>query len=203
MSTVYRKGQGTIAEVFIFYAIVMSNIFIVFLMMSGGGTFVQKVEPQINYQMASVKAESTVTATTNDYLWRSDQVEPGKYNLKLANELMSLYFSTPGDTIYFGEQEIPKSELGSDLETYMKYKMEKIWKEAPYSINYYLGISYDSVDSSQTLSVSSDGYQPSTDDSKRSFPVALTNGETAQAVLWVESGQGIYPLTRIMEADSS
>jgi hypothetical protein len=202
MYTVYRKGQGTIAEMFIFYTIIMTNMVIMFIMIAGGGTFTQEVEPAINYELGDVKAESTVTATTNDYLWRSDQIDYGEYDFKLANELMSIYFSTPGDTVYFGEREVDKSTLGDDLETYMDYKMQKYWSRGPNPTNYWLEITYQSGGTEETLEVSRPGYQPAAEDSKRSFPVALTNGEIAQASLWIESGEGIYSVSDVPDVGS-
>lgn len=173
----------------------MLNIAIMFIMIAGGGTFTQKVDPEVNHELGNVKAESTVTVTTNDYLWRTGEVDPGKYNFKVANKLLSIYFSTSEDTVYLGEEEIPKSELGSDLETYMQYKMDKYWERGPKSVNYWFEIRYGSGSSAQSLSVNSDGYEPGADSSRRSFPIALTNGETAHAFLWTKSGEGIYSVS--------
>lgn len=180
MFTVYRKGQGLPLELFLFVTIMVINIVLLFLLISGGGIFTKEVDPAIQYELGTVRAESAVTATTNDYLWRSQQVAPGKYEFKPANELLSIYFSTPGDTVYFGENEIPKSELKSDLEAYMKYKMDKYWVQGPGITPYWFEITHDSGDQ---LRVNTNSYEPSSSDQRISTPIALTQGENAVAVL--------------------
>lgn len=163
------------------------NIVLMLLLIAGGGTFTKEVDPAIQYELGTVRAESTVTSTTNDYLWRSEEVEPGKYEFKQANELLSIYFSTPGDTVYFGEREIPKSELKSDLETYMKYKMDKYWIEGPGITPYWFEIAHDSGDE---LSVNTNSYEPTSSDQRISVPLALTQGENAVAALWFSYEEG-------------
>jgi len=181
MFTVYRKGQGTVGEIFIFYAIIFVNIFLFFLLIAGGGTFTKEVDPAIQYELGDVRAESTITSTTNDYVWRSEEVEPGKYEFKQTNELLSIYFSTPGDTIYIGEREIPKSELKSDLQNYLKYKMDKYYVQGPGSTPYWLEITHES---GNELSVNTENYQPRSSDQKINVPLALTGGENAVGSLW-------------------
>jgi hypothetical protein len=187
---VSRKGQGTIGVIALFAIAMITTVFLFIFMNAGGGMFQKEVEPAIEMELGEVKTRSTVTAAMNDYLWRNGEIEPEKYDNKLAIDVLSLYFTTEGDTIYIGENDIPKDEVKNDIKKHFKSRMDKYWIEGPSPVDYWLSLSYEAGGSEQDIVVKS--YEPSAEGRSLYFPVALPNGEAAFATIWLEEGEGVY-----------
>lgn len=183
-----RKGQDLPGEVILFGVAIMIAVF-AFLITSNSGTIRQDIDVELDHQIVQVKKEASLSVMMEDHLWRADGINQGKYNNKLAGNVMSYYFSTSGSNyIYIGESRYPRSEVRSDIETYLSYKLDRYWANAESPVSYRLAISYDDQD----ISVENTGHNPDASWSGTNFKIGLTNGEMADASFEIKNDPSMY-----------
>lgn len=158
---------------------------ILFMVAIGGGlgVFNTEIDTEIEYRTEDVRAQALTSAMLNDHMWRARGIDQGKYNNELAKEVLSDYFSTSGDEVYFGENEIPKSEVKSDLEAYFEYKLDRNLVQSTDFNNYELKLEHGSG----SIEVS-EGSISAGQGIRSNFRVGLTNGEYALGTLRIEAG---------------
>lgn len=175
-----RKGQGsgTIGVIFLFMIGILMVVFIV-VMLSESGRFSTEINIEAEQRTDDVRRTAAISSVLNDHLWRADGISQGKYDNKLAKEIISYYFSTPGDTIYIGEEAIPKSEVRDDLENYLEDRMEEYFRLTSEPYFYWLRITDMDRESIQVergdLDVGKSGAS--------NFRVGLSDGEYATGSL--------------------
>lgn len=187
-----RKGQGIIIEVLAFAMSIMLTI-VVFMVLWGTGSITEhRASTEIEYKLGELRKRSVVSVTMNDHLWRAEGIDKGKYSNWQAYEVISYYFSTPGDKIYVYDEEIPKEEVKKDLKNYTKYKMDKYWQDGPNNINYYLNISNGAEEGPRNLTVKSYTDVSAGNEGRVTYPISLDNGKTAEVTLWTTTSTNIY-----------
>jgi len=188
-----RKGQGVIIEVLAFAMSIMLAVVIFVVMISTGNTVEHTASQNIEYELGDLKKRSTVSITMNDRLWRDDAVNKGKYANWPAYKVISYYFSTPGNKMYIEDKEIDKDQAEEDIKNYLKYKMEKYWKEGPSDVDYYMNISNPGNPGQPTnLTVKTYSKISGGEEGRITYPISLTDGTTAEATLWTKGSTNIY-----------
>lgn len=190
MSTQYSKGQGAdaIGVVLLFAIGLLVALFFLVLQGHAGASFEESTSTKVEYSIGEIRTRSALTMVMVDKIWRADEVPFSRYGDKSAYKLVSYYFSTDGDTVRVSGGEFQKSELKQDIKDYLEMKMDKIFVNGPNQVSYAIEIS----DEQKEIVVKSDDYNPSGKWSKISYPLALTNGETANVVMWTKTSQGIF-----------
>lgn len=191
------KGQESISNIFVFSLTIVLSIMLFILMSSSENMFEGETDIQVKFEAEQVKTRSLMTSILEDKLWRvadhgSNSFEPGKYDNDKALKLISVYFSSQGDKIYFGTREVSRSDLKTTLEDYLVYKLDtylvnNTGNPADYRFTLEQGGEEISV---QSLNGNKEGqwFRTTTD-------IALTGGENVEAVLWIRSDTSIYDLT--------
>lgn len=189
-----RKGQGIIIEVLAFAMSIMLALIVFVVMVSTGSITEHNVSQSVEYELGELRKRSTISITMNDRMWRSEDVSRygDKYSDWPAYKVMSHYFSTPGDTVYIYEEEIPRSEVKDDLKSYLRHKMDKYWKDGPSDIDYRMNITQTSEVEDRPRVISVGTYSPSGEYSKVTYPLSLTSGREAEITLWTETSQNVY-----------
>jgi hypothetical protein len=188
-----RKGANEIAWIFLFSLIILVSIIHFVLMISMGNTFDTRVDRAINYEIAEVKKRSVVTVTMNDYVWRMGrryEIDPKKYGQLTALEVASMYF-VEGNTVYIGENSYSDEDVKEDLEQYFKYKMDKYWQRGGLDVKYRMTLVHDG----QRIEVASDSYNINEVEAVVTYPVALTDGDTAYVILRTKTSGSVYGVT--------
>lgn len=189
-----RKGQGIIIEILAFSMSIMLALIVFVVLVSTGSITEQNVSQSVEYELGELRKRSTISITMNDKMWRSNDISRSneKYSDWPAYKVMSHYFSTPGDTVYIYDEELTRSEVKDDLESYLTHKMDKYWKDGPSDVNYRMNITQDSDVEDRPEKLSIGTYSPSGEYSKVTYPLSLTGGQEAEITLWTETSQNIY-----------
>lgn len=187
-----RKGQGVIIEILAFAMSIMLTVVIFVVMISTGNTMEHNVNKDIGYELSELRKRSVISITMNDHLWRSNQINKGKYANWQAYQVLSYYFSTPGDKISVYDDEIDKEEVKKDLKHYIRYKMDKYWKEGPNDVDYYFNISNSMNKGPRNITVKSYTDVSGGNEGRITYPISLTNGKSAEVTLWTTGSAGIY-----------
>lgn len=187
-----KKGQGIIIEILAFAMSIMLALIVFVVLVSTGSITEYSVSESIDYKLGELRKRSTVSITMNDKMWRAEDISRGKYSGWPAYKVLSHYFSTPGDTVYIYDSEIPRSEVKEDLKSYLNYTMKEYWKEGPNDVDYRLNVTQTTVVSERPSEISVGSYQPSARFSKVNYPLSLTGGMEAEIALFTTSSQNIY-----------
>lgn len=186
------KGQENVAQVFIFMAVIIITIFIFILLVSQEGRFETETREVLDYRLAELTLMSVGTVTMNDNLWRYEGVEPGKYEQMTAKEVTSLYFSTPGNTVYVGENAHPRTEVRGDLEGYFRYKLESMLTEGISDSGYWLGVAAEGEEPEIIVS----NYNPQGNQARVVFPISVVDGEQIVAEIYTNHTESVYSYER-------
>ena len=187
-----RKGQGIIIEILAFAMSMMLTIVIFIVMISTGNVAEHNVSQDIEYELGELRKRSVISITMNDHMWRADGINKGKYANHQAYEVISNYFSTPGENISVYDREIDKDEVKDDIKNYTKYKMEKYWMEGPNDVDYYMNISNQGNQGPRNITVKSYTDISGGNEGRTTYPISLTNGNTAEVTLWTTGSTDIY-----------
>lgn len=179
MSMRSAKGQGIIAEVFLFSMAIMMAFFIFLFMAATGNTVDQTVHTEIDYTIEGVNKNSVIAVTMDDHLWRSSSISKGDYSGITAKKLISYYFSTPSGDIYVGNESFDRSTVRSDLRDYLEFKMDKYFRSGGSTFEYNLTIN----DPSQSSMMDVSTFKPSSG-SKTVLKIPLKDGDSAVLTLW-------------------
>lgn len=138
-----NKGQGMIGEVLMGTAAIIIAITIFLIIESqGGGVMEQEISQEVDIRMSDIRTNTIMSNTLNGHLHILNSVNKGKYGNLSAYRIISYYFSTPGNKIYFDKDRngIDKSTVRNDIKSYLEYKMDKRFIKKPQKNDYYLDI---------------------------------------------------------------
>jgi len=179
-----KKGQGSVATIFLFFLAIMFTFFMVILT-SQMGVFSQEVDVEVDRKMADVFRQALISTSMNDHLWRADSIDRGKYDNKLAKEVVSYYYSTPGDTLYFDQNSVPKSEVYQDLQDYFTYKMQSNLVHSASASSYLFRIEYEGT----AIEAREEDFNEGVNLRGPTTELGLSNGEVAKVTLMTKNPQ--------------
>lgn len=167
---------------------------VLFFMTSGNDNQMEEeIDRKIDFQIQDIRKRSVITLTMNDHISRDPSIGD-RYEDRKAFKIISHYFSTPADEdIYIDGQEISQSQVRNDIESYLRFKMEKYWGSGSIKADYYLKISQDNSGSKPgELVVRKDDYFPEAKWSALNHQIRLADGSAAQVILWTKTSRGVY-----------
>lgn len=124
-----RKAIGIIGEIFGF-GFGMTIFFIMMLLMTSVGNqsaFERDIRADVNAQFASLKQNAVMTVFLEDRMWRHEEIPYDKYNNFRAKKVISLYFSSQDDEVWFGGKSYGSEEVREDIMKYTRFKMNRHW----------------------------------------------------------------------------
>ena len=197
-----RKGKSMVGQLFLFsIGILLFTVMMVVMNSSGSeSNFERTVNGEINYEISKIKQNAVMTSTLEDHVFRAEQIQPSRYGNLKAKKLISLYYSTEGDTLYHNGKSFPMTpsaaegeerSVSEDLSMYLEHKMEQHWADVTEPVDYRMTLR--SGDSSQDPIVV--GNMDSARAFRTEYQLPMTGGGTVDVIMELEGCTGALGVT--------
>ena len=137
-----NKGQGIIGEVVLFIGSIAIAITVFLIIQTQGSSVMeQEIQTEVDEKFGQITSNNIMSITLQGKLHSYPSIARGRYSNEPAYRVISYYFSTPGNKVYFDKKRegIEKIKLKRDLKKYLEHRLDNLLSSAS-DVDYYLNI---------------------------------------------------------------